>query len=315
MLITGTTASNNLVLGNYIGTDTSGLNPLPNSLEGVSIIDASGNTVGGMTTSTVNVISGNHWGVRLGGSASGNVIEGNLIGIDVNRQGPLPNEVNGVVINASGNTIGGTVAGTGNTIAYNRAAGVSVGSGAGNSILSNSIFSNGTLGIELVASGSPPPNNLQAAPVLTQVTSDGTSSTIIVGSLVSSPNSTFLIQFFINVGTALSPGPQGQTQFAPNPPTEITTDGSGFAAINLVVSSPLPPGAVLTATATRVSTGDTSEFSSGAVQAIAIGFVMATYLVDQTSGSGADRRLPDAGRRYVDSPVRHGCGRDSRSRR
>src|SRR5262249_60583574 len=104
-------------------------------------------------------------------------------------------------------------------------------------ILSNSIFSNGTLGIELVASGSPPPNNLQTAPVLTQVTSDGT-STHIVGSLVSAPNSTFVIQFFTNAGTALLPNPQGQTQFAPNPPTVVRTDGSGFAAIDVLVSSP-----------------------------------------------------------------------------
>jgi len=282
--IVGSSASGNLVQGNFIGTDSSGLNPLPNAQEGVSIIDASGNTIGGTTSSTINVISGNHWGVRLGGSATSNVIEGNFIGIDVNRKEPIPNEIDGIVINASGNTIGGTVAGAGNTIAYNLAAGVSVGSGTSNSILTNSIFSNGTLGIELVASGSPPPNNLQAAPVLSQVTSDGTSSTHIVGSLVSTPNATFLIQFFSNLGTALLPAPQGQAPFAPIPPTEITTNGSGFAAINLVVPSPLAPGAVLTATATNVTTGDTSEFSTGVSQAIAIGFVMSTFIVDQTSG-------------------------------
>jgi hypothetical protein len=48
--IVGTSASGNVVQGNFIGTDSSGLNPLPNSQEGVSIIDASGNTIGGTTS-------------------------------------------------------------------------------------------------------------------------------------------------------------------------------------------------------------------------------------------------------------------------
>ena len=72
---------------------------------------------------------------------------------------------------ASNNTIGGTVAGAGNTIAFNVLAGVSVESGTGDSILSNSIYSNGQLGIDLVhAEPRTPgrgPNNLQTAPVLT----------------------------------------------------------------------------------------------------------------------------------------------------
>ena len=49
----------------------------------------------------------------------------------------------------------GRRAGRGNTIAFNVAAGVSVQSGTGDSILSNSIFSNGHLGIDLVAPGDP----------------------------------------------------------------------------------------------------------------------------------------------------------------
>ena len=62
---------------------------------------------------------------------------------------------------------------------FNVAAGVSVGSGTGDSILGNSIFANGHLGIDLVAPGDPPsgvtpnqpglrvgPNNLQNYPVM-----------------------------------------------------------------------------------------------------------------------------------------------------
>ena len=53
--------------------------------------------------------------------------------------------------NASNNTIGGQTADLGNKIAFNAQAGVSVQSGTGDSILSNSIFANGHLGIDLVA--------------------------------------------------------------------------------------------------------------------------------------------------------------------
>ena len=87
--------------------------------------------------------------------------------------------------------------------------GVLVESGTGDSILSNSIFGNGMLGIDLVAPGPAQrrhsqrtrrplgPNNLQNYPVLTTVTSNG-SLTHIQGTLNSLPNTSFLIQFFTN---------------------------------------------------------------------------------------------------------------------
>ena len=55
---------------------------------------------------------------------------------------------------ASGNAVGGTVAGAGNTIVNNGGTGVTVGTSTadpatGNAILGNSIFSNGSLGIEI----------------------------------------------------------------------------------------------------------------------------------------------------------------------
>ena len=81
------------------------------------------------------------------------------------------------------------MSGAGNTIAFNVLAGVSVQSGTGDSILSNSIYSNGHLGIDLVAPGDPPsgvtpnapgvrsgPNNLQNYPVLTTAVGGGTTS-------------------------------------------------------------------------------------------------------------------------------------------
>ena len=95
---------------------------------------------------------------RHGQPLKGNLVEGNLIGTDITGKAPLGNEVNGVIVsnNAFSNTIGGTVSGAGNTIAFNVLAGVSVESGTGDSILSNSIYSNGQLGIDLVTPSVPP---------------------------------------------------------------------------------------------------------------------------------------------------------------
>ena len=83
---------------------------------------------------------------------------------------------------ASDNFIGGTASGAGNTIAFNGEDGVFVGSGAGNAVLSNSVFSNGESGIDLGAYGVAPndlgdgdsgANNLQNFPVLTCAVSSG----------------------------------------------------------------------------------------------------------------------------------------------
>src|SRR5205807_364536 len=88
--------------------------------DGVYIQTASGNTIGGTTTSARNVISGNTAAVEFVGSASGNVVEGNYIGTDVTGTKALGNSyaVN-IFGSASDNTIGGTATGAGNVIAGN----------------------------------------------------------------------------------------------------------------------------------------------------------------------------------------------------
>ena len=53
-------AASNLVQGNYIGTDVNGTNDLGNTLQGVFVNSASGNTIGGTVAAAGNVISGNN---------------------------------------------------------------------------------------------------------------------------------------------------------------------------------------------------------------------------------------------------------------
>jgi len=262
-------SSNNIVQGNLIGTAVNGLDSLGNFL-GVLLNKASANTIGGTTPEARNVISGNSGpGVRIiGSNAAGNQVRGNFIGTDITGAAPLGNGLSGVAISdgASGNIIGGTASGAGNTIAFNNGAGVSVfsTSSAGNSIRRNSVFSNGGLGIDLGEIGPNPndpcdsdsgPNNLQNFPALTSTASDG-GNIVIEGMLNSAPDTTVELEFFSN--TSFNPF-EGQTFIGS---IEVTTGSepncsAGFTAI---FPAPVPAGQLITATATDPN-GNTSEFS------------------------------------------------------
>jgi hypothetical protein len=258
-------ATGNLVLGNYIGTDITGTFDLGNSNEGVRIESASGNTVGGTATGAGNVISANHWGVIItGAAATGNRLLGNSIGTDASGQIRLGNEVHGVWVNdgASNNWIGGLGTGAGNTIAFNVRDGVrieSVGS-VGNSILSNRIFSNGILGIDLVPPVPPQgpnvgPNRLLAAPTLSSVTSTA-SGVRVIGTYPGVLGEVYSLQFFANSGANPSGSFEGEI-FLGTTTFTVNATGTFTADLPFVVNG----GQVVTATATD-SAGNTSEFSA-----------------------------------------------------
>ena len=287
VLIVGATAIDNLVLGNYIGTNVTGLVNLGNALEGVRIEGAPGNTIGGTSPAATNVISGNQWGVTITDlTATSNVVQGNLIGTGADGLTPLGNEVNGVLVQnaAANNLIGGLASGQGNTIAFNLEDGVKIEgvSSTGNGILSNRIFANGGLGIDLVApSGSgnvsQGPNNLQSAPVLDTLLITSTGVTV-GGTLNSTPNTSFLIQFFLDApGNSSS---DGQLLGA----TTVTTDGNGNARFSVALAVTLTAGEGIRATATDPN-NNTSEFSTVIInQPAAMQFSMASYAVSATAG-------------------------------
>ena len=122
---------NNFVEGNFIGTDTGGTNLLPN-VSGVSIsgpIDNI-NTIGGTASPARNIISGNEQrGIRISGTgAIVNKVQGNYIGTNAAGNAAVPNLIGVEIINASGNVIGGEVAGSRNVISGNQNEGVVIGS-------------------------------------------------------------------------------------------------------------------------------------------------------------------------------------------
>ncbi len=113
-------ASDNVVEGDYIGTDWTGTMAIGNGT-GVEIdTSAAGNTIGGTTSGARDVISGNSgFGLLIQNTtSSGNFVEGDYIGTDMTGNAALGN-LDGIVLFASDNTIGGTVAGAGNIIAGN----------------------------------------------------------------------------------------------------------------------------------------------------------------------------------------------------
>ena len=104
---------NNVVQGNYIGTDVTGQTALGNTTDGVVLLSgADGSTIGGTADGAHNVISGNgDNGVLIIGSNT--VVQGNYIGTDATGKNLLFNFGNGVLIvpDANRNTIGGTAPG------------------------------------------------------------------------------------------------------------------------------------------------------------------------------------------------------------
>jgi titin len=127
LLILNSGASNNLVQGNFIGTDVTGRLALGNHTNGVAISGAAGNLVGGTVPAARNIISGNQGsGVLLiVAGASNNSVAGNYIGVDVTGTNALANSFSGVTVDGvAGNTLGGSAAGAGNVISGNRQNGI-----------------------------------------------------------------------------------------------------------------------------------------------------------------------------------------------
>ena len=98
--------SQDILQGNFIGTNVNGTSAVGNGESGVVISGGSDITLGGTTASARNVISGNTGsGVALEGDQ--NLVLGNFIGTDVNGTSALGNG-SGVVVYSASNTIGGT---------------------------------------------------------------------------------------------------------------------------------------------------------------------------------------------------------------
>ena len=119
-------ASSNLVMGNYIGTDISGTNALGNESDGVVITGGGTNSqVGGTALGAGNLISGNKGsGIAVWGGTSGNVIQGNWVGVDATGLRALGNTYSGMSFTGGRNIVGGLTAGARNVSSGNGLGGI-----------------------------------------------------------------------------------------------------------------------------------------------------------------------------------------------
>jgi CSLREA domain-containing protein len=257
--------------GNFVGTDASGTVARPNRSNGLNLRESGGdNKVGGTFRSQRNLISGNGAnGIQIGTGNDGYTLEGNLIGTKKDGTSALGNGTNGVTLSSAvDNFVGGFSAADANTIAFNGGDGVQVigEDTVGNRILSNSIFSNGGLGIDLVggtenAAGATAndtgdrdtgANDLQNKPNITSAKTVGDTTTI-QAKLNSTPNDGFFVQFFSNPS-----GNEGKTFIGSK---SVSTNSDGNVTFTFTPSQAVPVGQTVTATALEFVGANTSEFS------------------------------------------------------
>lgn len=249
----------NTIIGNYIGTDITGNNALPNV---IGIIASSLTKASEINN---NVISGNAtFGIVLTDATDSNLVINNSIGIGANNITDLGNGAAGIAVGqgASNNTIG--MIGQGNSIAYNDSAGVVVvdNTTLNNTISGNSIYDNDFLGIDIfppgVNSNDPGdtdngPNKMMNFPVISTTGHNPVSgTTYITGTLDTQNPQNATVEIFTAAPDLFFNHGEGKTYLG-----STTPDPSGNWSIfvsNLTTSNKV------TATATDEN-GNTSEFS------------------------------------------------------
>lgn len=283
--IVGSGVTGHVIRGNFIGVDPDGASGNGNGDVGIAIISGSGNTIGGTSAAARNVISRNFEGIEI--NTDDNVVQGNYIGTDVTgtlNRGSRSDDGVEIQNSASGNTIGGTVPGAGNLIAFNALDGVNVRSGSLNPVLGNSIHSNGGIGIDLNHDGVTPNNGTKNAslpnhdmdhPVFTGTELIGTS--LSVGGYVgSAPGQPAFANARVEVFESDDDGSgfgEGRTYLG-----FLTTDANGIFLGTLdVTGKGLLVGEKITGTATDGS-NNTSEFGANASVAAATAVSLLTFV-------------------------------------
>ena len=154
-------ASNNKVIGNYIGTNKTGLGAIGNGWWDYDLFDESKpptrgafaiqitagskeNQIGGSVAGEGNIIcAGGRAGIRIESAGSdSNIVQGNYVGIAVDGETVLANGESGLQIadGAAYNLIGGTEAGAANVISGNWSSGVQMRNGIHHNILAGNLI-------------------------------------------------------------------------------------------------------------------------------------------------------------------------------
>lgn len=233
---------NNLIQGNYIGTNSRGTAAVAGNGAGVMLDNSAHDNI-----IDNNLISGaGDFGVMVFYSAVRTEIKYNRIGMTATTDDAIGNGKVGVELQTGSNSIHN------NRIAYSGLDGVLVKQGSNNLISQNSIFGNARYGINVSAT------HLQNLPVIASATVSGSTMTV-KGNLNSRANVRYTLEFFQSPGCDLVFGHavgEGKVYLGS---TQVTTDGNGNASFSASLNGATGQG-VVTGTATD-SQNNTSEFS------------------------------------------------------
>ena len=249
--------SDNIIRGNYIGTDISGTYALPNQY-GIGLT-----TLPKKNIIDNNLISGNkEFGILLFENADSNTITRNIIGPAADQQSPIGNGTAGIMIwgGSSYNTIGGQ--GAGNIIAFHDSLGLFMkdSNTRYNTISGNSFFNNNHMGIDLApegpnyndgGDGDDGPNGLMNHPVFQYAAHNPSSNQLWAYGFIDTQNpQNTVIEIFQSNGNPYDRG-EGIVHLGSTIP-----NATGYWEI---IAEGAQSGTLVTATATD-NMGNTSEF-------------------------------------------------------
>lgn len=255
-------SDDNVIENNLIGLRSDGLSAASQrgsagiEIRGSDRTVIRGNTIGGILTVGTNHCSGDRVGnaIIVTGESHETLIEDNRLGVSVDGLTALPNRAGVVVSQWIAGEAPSSATVRGNLIRHSELDGVIVGSGvSGVTIDGNRIWDNDLRGIVLAGDA----NASQPAPTLDAATTDGGWFSID-GTLVAAPDSDYRIELFAN--DACDPSGFGEGQ-QPLGTTLVTTDATGAATFSELVPVATGVGNEITATATHLASGNSSEFS------------------------------------------------------
>jgi trimeric autotransporter adhesin len=277
-----------IIENNWIGTTPDGLGQgNPFTTIGISMDDENhgtiirNNRIAGIRALALPPRGNSYYvgrGIHINGTGRGLRIVGNKIGLNANNE-PVLGSICGITTTnyflgpVQNVFIGGTLPSEGNQIAGHDRQGILLSNAySGVRILGNSIHDNGGLGIDLIDSafqiGVTPndlldvdagANGLQNYPVLQSATRL-TNGVRVTGTMVSSPLSSFRVEFFAS--PTRDPSGFGEGKLFLGART-VSTDANGTASFAVSLPAVVSAGTFVTSTATLVGTGSTSEFSNG----------------------------------------------------
>lgn len=280
VLVTGAGTNNTTITQDFIGTNAAGSAAVANGKDGVRVANGAGNTLISGNTISGNAAAG--VGIRgITAAPAGVTVRASRIGTSADGASAVGNVAAGVTVSAtttadapSAVTIGGLGCGDPDTIADNGGPGVQLATGTTANVFSSLLYANGTAGI--AASNLSPP-----APTLSQVTATATTTTV-TGSLASTANTTFTLQFFSSPTSGA--GPQARAFLGS---TTVTTDSGGHVNFSAVLTTSVPLGPMITATTTSGS-GGTSALSAVVNVTGPFPFAMLTNGALQVTGTAGD---------------------------